>query len=128
MESTFNRYIWKHTNRQQLWIMCVVLVSMVPYYFAFDLPKMLINGPIQGGGFEEAGATQAFLPGLFRTDIQLDRMDTLLGLSIMFLALVIINGLFNTTILYFHTKDPTSNFNKVDLPQTSGRKGLMFYI
>ncbi len=94
MEPTFNRYIWKHTNRQQLWIMCIVLVSMVPYYFAFDLPKMLINGPIQGGGFEEEGATQAFLPGLFQTDIQLDRMDTLIGLSIAFLALVIINGLF----------------------------------
>ncbi|MFT6306931.1 MAG: putative ABC transport system ATP-binding protein [Granulosicoccus sp.] len=93
MESTFNRYIWKHTSRQQLWIMCVVLVSMVPFYFAFDLPKMLINGPIQGGGFEEAGATQPFLPGIFG-DIQLDRIDTLLGLSMMFLGLVIINGLF----------------------------------
>ena len=84
--------------------MCIVLVSMVPYYFAFDLPKMLINGPIQGGGFEEEGATQAFLPGLFQTDIQLDRMDTLIGLSIAFLALVIINGLFkyyiNTCLLY----------------------------
>lgn len=74
--------------------MCVVLISMVPYYFAFDLPKMLINGPIQGGGFEAAGDTQAFLPGLFQVDIQLDRMDTLIGLSLMFLALVIINGLF----------------------------------
>ena len=94
MEPTFNRYIWKHTSRQQLWIMCVVLFSMVPFYFAFDLPKMLINGPIQGGGFEVAGATQAFLPGFFQRDIQLDRMDTLIGLSIMFLALVIINGLF----------------------------------
>ena len=93
MESTFNRYIWKHTSRQQIWIMCVVLVSMVPYYFAFDLPKMLINGPIQGGGFEAVGATQAFLPGIFG-DIQLDRMGTLLALSMMFLALVIINGLF----------------------------------
>lgn len=73
--------------------MCVVLVSMIPYYFAFDLPKMLINGPIQGGGFEEAGATQAFLPGIF-SDIQLDRIDTLVSLSMMFLGLVIINGLF----------------------------------
>ena len=73
--------------------MCVVLVSMVPFYFAFDLPKLLINGPIQGGGFEVAGATQAFLPGIFG-DIQLDRMDTLLALSMMFLGLVIINGLF----------------------------------
>jgi putative ABC transport system ATP-binding protein len=66
---------------------------MVPFYFAFDLPKMLINGPIQGGGFEVAGAIQPFLPGIF-ADIQLDRMDTLLALSMMFLGLVIINGLF----------------------------------
>lgn len=93
MESTFNRYIWKHTSRQQMWLMGVVVLSMVPFYFAFDLPKMLINGPIQGGGFETSGATQPFFPSLF-AGIQLDRMDTLLALSMMFLGLVIINGLF----------------------------------
>jgi len=94
MEPTFNRYIWKHTSRQQLWVMSIVLISMIPFYFAFELPKKLINGPIQGQGFEEATATQAFFPEIFQADIQLDRIETLIGLSFMFLFLVIINGLF----------------------------------
>jgi putative ABC transport system ATP-binding protein len=94
MEPSFTRYIWKHTSRQQLWILCVVLASMIPYYLAFDLPKMLINGPITGTGFESPDATQAFLPGTWIAGLELNRMQTLLGLSIAFLALVIINGLF----------------------------------
>lgn len=94
MEQSFTRYIWKHTSRQQLWIMCVVLASMIPYYLAFDLPKMLINGPITGTGFESPDATQVIFPESFFGGAELDRMQTLVVLSIAFLALVIINGLF----------------------------------
>ncbi len=88
MEPNFSRYIWLHTSRQQLWILGVVLISMIPYYLAFDLPKMIINGPIQGGGFESPGATQALY------GMELDRMQTLVALSMGFLSLVIINGIF----------------------------------
>ncbi len=94
MEPNFYRYIWTHTSRQQMWILCVVLISMVPYYYAFDLPKMLINGPVTGGGFESPGATQPFLPGSLFAGWELDRMQTLVGLSLAFLTLVIVNGLF----------------------------------
>jgi len=94
METSFTRYIWKHTSRQQLWILLIVLVSMVPYYLAFDLPKMLINGPITGTGFDSPDATQSFLPGTPFASLELDRMQTLVGLSLAFLGLVIINGLF----------------------------------
>ena len=31
MESRLTRYIWKHTKRQQLYILLVVALSMVPY-------------------------------------------------------------------------------------------------
>ncbi|NTJ43234.1 ABC transporter ATP-binding protein [Agrobacterium larrymoorei] len=104
MEKSLTRYIWTHTKRQQLYILLIVALSMIPYFLAFDLPKQIVNGPIQGDGFEGASATQLFMhltvdipylgtitlfPG-----IELDRMSTLMGLSLTFLALVIVNGLF----------------------------------
>ncbi|QPC88737.1 ABC transporter ATP-binding protein [Mesorhizobium sp. NBSH29] len=104
MESSLARYIWKHTWRQQLWILAVVAVSMIPYYLAFDLPKLIVNGPIQGKGFETPGATSTFLdfgfslPFIGRIDVfpgfQLEREATLFALSMVFLLLVVINGLF----------------------------------
>ncbi|MGQ7842954.1 ABC transporter transmembrane domain-containing protein [Granulosicoccus sp. 3-233] len=94
MEHSFTRYIWTHTSRQQIWILCVVMVSMIPYYLAFDLPKMIINGPIQGSGFESVNDTQTFLANPFFAGLQLDRVDALLVLSLGFLSLVIINGVF----------------------------------
>ncbi len=110
MEPNLAKYIWFHTWRQQAWILIVVAVSMVPYFMSFDLPKQIVNGPIQGKGFENPGATQPFLPldvdvpllGQFHffDGFQLDRTQTLIGLSLVFLVLVIINGLFK---LYINT-------------------------
>ena len=39
MEPSFAKYIWQHTKAQQIWILCIVLISMLPYYLALDLPK-----------------------------------------------------------------------------------------
>lgn len=104
MEQSLTRYIWSHTRRQQLFILLIVALSMIPYFLAFDLPKQIVNGPIQGDGFEGANATQLFMhltvdipywgtvtlfPGL-----ELNRMSMLMALSLTFLALVVINGLF----------------------------------
>lgn len=103
-DASLSRYIWEHTRRQQLWILAIVALSMIPYYMAFSLPKTIVNGPIQGDGFETADATQTFLrialpfPGaddlvLFQ-GITLDRVHMLFALSGVFLLLVIVNGLF----------------------------------
>lgn len=104
MEKNLLRYIWRHTRRQQLWILLLVAVSMVPYFLSFDLPKQIVNGPIQGNGFEAANARQPFfrlaydLPVVGHVElfsgIDLDRQQTLMALSTVFLALVLINGLF----------------------------------
>ncbi|MBP2234413.1 ABC-type multidrug transport system fused ATPase/permease subunit [Sinorhizobium kostiense] len=104
METRLSRYIWTHTRKQQLWILLVVALSMVPYFLSFDLPKRIVNGPIQGQGFEEPGSTQRFMPISFElpffgevtlfSGIELGRQETLLALSLVFLLLVIINGLF----------------------------------
>ncbi len=111
MEPNFSRYIWLHTKRQQIWIVCVVILSMLPYYLALDLPKNIVNGPIQGVGFEMPGATQPFMPASFslpffgRIDLvggmELDRISMLIGLSLTFLCLVVINGLFKYYINTF---------------------------
>ncbi|RFC63941.1 MULTISPECIES: ABC transporter transmembrane domain-containing protein [Mesorhizobium] len=110
MEPSLLRYIWTHTWRQQLWIVAIVVLSMIPYYMSFDLPKLIVNGPIQGGGFEKPGATQTFMniaydfPLIghveFFSGFQLGREQMLLALSMVFLLLVVINGLFK---LYINT-------------------------
>ncbi|MGC4025854.1 MAG: ABC transporter transmembrane domain-containing protein [Mesorhizobium sp.] len=110
MEPSLLRYIWTHTWRQQLWIVAIVVLSMIPYYMSFDLPKLIVNGPIQGGGFEKPGATQTFMniaydfPVIghieFFSGFQLGREQMLFALSMVFLLLVVINGLFK---LYINT-------------------------
>jgi putative ABC transport system ATP-binding protein len=105
MEKHLLRYIWNHTRPQQIWVLTIVLISMIPYFMAFDLPKQIINGPIQGGGgFDSPGATQAFLDFSYTVPLlgwtiafqgfELSRLEMLLALSGVFLLLVVINGLF----------------------------------
>jgi len=104
MERSLARYIWRHTWRQQVWILIVVAVSMIPYFLSFDLPKQIVNGPIQGGGFEGAGTTQPFLAIAFDLPLighvnlfdgfALNRERMLYALSFVFLLLVVVNGLF----------------------------------
>ena len=98
-------YIWRHSRREQLGILLIVLVSM-PFYFAsLDLPKSIVNDAIQGrafaGGRDTAllfhlkfalpgflgGATLLELPG-----VALARLPYLAALSFLFLALVLVNG------------------------------------
>ena len=111
MERNLFKYIWKHSKRQQVWILCIVALSMPTYFLAFDIPKLIVNGPIQGKGFETPDATQSVLPisignpfgegslTLFE-GFQLDRMNALIALSMAFLGYVVINGMFK---LYINT-------------------------
>nr|WP_321446216.1 ABC transporter transmembrane domain-containing protein [uncultured Cohaesibacter sp.] len=108
MERNLIRYIWTHTKKEQLVVLFLVLLSMVPYYLALDLPKQIVNGPIQGQGFESKGATQLFfqtiidLPFIGKVELfpgmELDRLDSLWALSALFLAFVIIKGIFKLNI------------------------------
>lgn len=104
MEKSLLLYIWRHTRKQQIWVLTIVILSMVPYFLAFDLPKRIINGPIQGSGFEAPDSRQPLFAfdwtvpltdwSLHSGGISLDRMSSLMALSGVFLLLVIINGLF----------------------------------
>ncbi|MDP4004977.1 ABC transporter transmembrane domain-containing protein [Methylobacterium sp. NEAU K] len=100
-------YIWRYSKAEQLKICAVVLASL-PFYFAsLDLPKRIVNDAITGKAFAHGEATAPFLEmtvqwpdvlggGTTRLfeGFQLDRFELLLGLSTLFLGLVLINGAF----------------------------------
>ncbi len=108
LEKNLLRYVWSHTRKEQLWVLSVILLSMPTLFLVLDLPKNIINKPIQGVGFEDATATASFLnfsidyPSWFFgggtlqlfDGFNLERLNYLLALSFSFLALVCINGLF----------------------------------
>ena len=109
MAVSLYRYTWVHTKRQQLWMLFVVLLSILPLFLSLNLPKLIVNGPIQGEGFEKGAATThryldlvVPLPKFLDPaggvtlfgGIDLDRLQALYVLSGLFLALVIVNGAF----------------------------------
>src|SRR5688572_27162458 len=58
MDASIFRYTWRHSKPQQVWLLVVVLASLPFYFLSLDLPKRIINGPIQGEGFATPGATE----------------------------------------------------------------------
>ena len=106
------KYAWKHTKRDQLWMLFVVALSIPALFFSLNLPKLIVNGPIQGQGFERGMSTQTYLGislpdwlplggGLSLFDgFTLDRLTALYVLSGLFLLMVIVNGWFK---LYLNT-------------------------
>ena len=115
MESNLFKYILRHSWREQLVILVLVIVSQVPYFLSLDLPKTIVNGPIQGEGFGSAEATARFLAigiplpdflGFLDSDgvleifagVEMERLPYLIALSLLFLVLVLINGGFKLQI------------------------------
>ena len=104
-------WIWHHSRRQQVAILALILASLPFYFLSLDLPKQIINGPLQGHGFATADARQPlFVLARWLPDwrwlqdlpllqgMRLDRWQTLVALSLAFLALVVINGAFKLVI------------------------------
>lgn len=113
LERNLLKYIWTHSRPQQVWMFLVILASMPLYFMSLDLPKRIVNGPIQGNGFETPASIYHFLAFdlpysdyLFGetihvfSGIPLDRTGTLIGLCLAFLTMVFINGWFK---LYINT-------------------------
>lgn len=113
MERKLLPFIWRHSRKQQIWVFIVVLVSMPVYFMMLQLPKLVVNGPIQGIGYETPGSTQPFLSidlpfsdFLFGQTInlfggfELERQQMLVFLCFGFLLAVALNGWFK---LYINT-------------------------
>src|SRR5918999_707094 len=106
MDKNLFRYVWRHSRRDQLIIFGVVLASLPFYFFSLDLPRRIVNEAIQGRAFQGGQATAPFLSlsigwpewlgGSSKIELfsgfQVDRLGLLLGLSLLFLLLVLVNG------------------------------------
>lgn len=106
MERRLFTYIWRHSLSEQLRVLTLILISLPFYFLSLNLPKMIVNGPIQGKGFEEGGTETLyavtlpdFLGGVHLFNgFQFDRVSALFALAFTFLGLVCINGLFKYRI------------------------------
>jgi putative ABC transport system ATP-binding protein len=113
MEKSLLKYIWIHTRGLQAWIFVVILVSMPLYFYSLDLPKQIINFPIQGKGFGPPADSHVFLrialpfsealagkPVILFPGFELRRLPLLLALCFIYTALLVLNGWFK---LYINT-------------------------
>ena len=86
MERSLFGFIIRYSKRDQLRIVPFVLMTMVVYYASLDLPKTIINEAIQGRSFPDGAQSARFLW------LELGRLEYLFALSMIFLALIVLNG------------------------------------
>jgi putative ABC transport system ATP-binding protein len=53
MERNLFKYIWRHSWRDQVYILAIVLLLQVFYFVSLDLPKRIVNDGIRGEAFKE---------------------------------------------------------------------------
>src|SRR5580704_13204253 len=83
IEPTVYRFILKHSLRQQIMLLVLTLISFPFLYYSLDLPKTIVNRAISGKHFPEN-----FL------GLELEQVPYLMTLCAIFLARVLINGVF----------------------------------
>ncbi len=86
VERSLFGFIIRYSKRDQLRIVPFVLMTMVVYYASLDRPKTIINEAIQGRSFPEGAQSAKFLW------LELGRIEYLFALSMIFLALIVLNG------------------------------------
>ncbi len=87
MERSIFKYILEHTKKDQIFLIILTLASMPLVYLSLEVPKIIVNKAIGGGGvsYELLG-------------FELNQIEYLLTLSGVFLALVIVNGIMKYVI------------------------------
>ncbi len=111
MEPQLFKYIWKHSKKDQVRILFLVLASMPFYFLSLDLPKSIINKAVNSENFAGFNSTLPFMrfelpfgEEIFgRTVILFEGFDLsqlvlLLALCLSFLSLVLVNGVFKFVI------------------------------
>ena len=115
MDQSIFRYTWRYSKLDQIWLLVIVVVSLPFYFLSLDLPKSIVNGPIQGQGFSGPNDTEtamriAFdLPGwlfgggevVLFDGLELGRITMLIYLCVLFLFFVLVNGYFKLYISTF---------------------------
>src|SRR3954464_13041852 len=99
MERGLFGFIIRYSKREQLLIVPLVVASMVILFASLDLPKTIVNDPIQGQRFPNPDSTVTLLlmalnlpdylggPTVFFEGFALERTPYLIALSLTFLAL-----------------------------------------
>lgn len=98
-------YAWRHSRREQLFVLALILLSLPVYWMSLDLPKQIVNDAIQGKAFAEGVTSVSILEIHFRwpaflggQDVRLFdgfevmRLEFLLYLSFLFLFFSLLNG------------------------------------
>lgn len=109
MDQGIFSYIWRHSRREQIIVLMIVLFSLPFYFMSLSLPKTIVNEAIEGKSFEQvtdtapilkialpapANWTQGTGSIVLFDGFEVERVGFLFGLSFLFLALVCVNGLF----------------------------------
>ncbi|MFI4988304.1 MAG: ABC transporter transmembrane domain-containing protein [Alphaproteobacteria bacterium] len=92
MEKTIYRFILKYSLKEQIVLLVVTAASFPFLYYSYDLPKLIVNHikdsanqAARGGGLASVKANHLF-------DMKFGAVEWLMLLSVVFLALTIING------------------------------------
>ncbi len=115
MDTNIFRYTWRHSKRDQVWLLLVVVFSLPFYFLSLDLPKSIVNGPIQGQRFPSPTSTETVMRIAFDlpswlhgggeivlfNGLQFGRVPTLIYLCVLFLFFVLVNGYFKLYISTF---------------------------
>ena len=105
LERNLFGFILRHSKRDQLLIVPLVFASMAVYYLSLDLPKRIINEPIQGKRFPDPDSTAQYLKIAFKLPellggqtvrvfdgFPLEQLPYLFALTLTFLGLIVLNG------------------------------------
>ncbi|MBL8674133.1 MAG: ATP-binding cassette domain-containing protein [Rhodospirillales bacterium] len=111
MEKNLFRYIWRHSRSEQLVILGLVVLAQVFYFASLNIPKSIVNDGIEGKAFRNAAQVPFLridLPvpsfiaesGWIRVfdGLTLSQWPYLVAMSLLFLFMVTVNGLFKKTI------------------------------
>jgi putative ABC transport system ATP-binding protein len=111
LQSGFFAYVWRHSRREQLVVLFLVLASLPFYWVSLDIPKRIVNDAIQGRAFRDGLAEARLfevtlgLPDLLgggsitlTEGLLLAQLPYLLALSFLFLGLTLVNGAFKYVI------------------------------
>ncbi|HAJ47676.1 MAG TPA: hypothetical protein DCL54_13965, partial [Alphaproteobacteria bacterium] len=112
MEPSLYKYIWRYSRQEQIGVLSLVLMSAPFYFFSLDLPKQIVN--LISGAAQSGFVSPPLLPAVIDLPAPVgpalgmpwvlfggftaDAFGTLVGLSLIFLGLVVINGAFKMVI------------------------------
>jgi len=104
VEQSVFHFVWKHSRREQIAILLLIVFSLPFYWASLEIPKRIVNDALQGHAFRggqttvPASTALQWLPDWLVGGIMLDQMQFLFALSGVYLFLVLVNGAFKYAI------------------------------